>query len=96
MNETIFSVAEQRNDASLRETGRRMIKGQAGFSTQSVKSAVTGKSCIMTYVPIKSNGWSLGVLFPYDELMSDITNLNHVVLVLGITGLCSLPWLLFS
>ena len=87
MNETIFSVAEQRNDASLRETGRRMIKGQAGFSGHSVKSAVTGKSCIMTYVPIKSNGWSLGVLFPHDELMSDITSLNHVVLALGITGL---------
>jgi phosphoserine phosphatase RsbU/P len=87
MNETIFSVAEERNDPSLRETGRMMIKGQAGFSTHSVKSAVTGKSCIMTYVPIKSNGWSLGVLFPYDELMSDITNLNRVVLVLGITGL---------
>ncbi len=87
MNETIFSVAEQRNDASLRENGRRMINGQSGFSAQAVKSAVTGKSCIMTYVPIKSNGWSLGVLFPHDELMSDITNLNHVVLVLGVTGL---------
>lgn len=90
MNETIFSVAEERNDASLRETGRRMIGGGAGFSAHSVKSAVTGKSCIMTYVPIKSNGWSLGVFFPYDELMSDITNLNHVVLLLGITGLALL------
>ena len=87
MNETIFSVAEERNDASLRENGRRMISGQSGFSAQAVKSAVTGKSCIMTYVPIKSNGWSLGILFPHDELMSDITNLNHVVLILGITGL---------
>lgn len=87
MNETIFSVAEERNDPALRETGRKMIMGQAGFSSHSVRSAVSGKSCIMTYVPIKSNGWSLGVLFPYDELMSDITNLNHVVLALGITGL---------
>lgn len=90
MNETIFSVAEERNDPSLRETGRKMIKGQSGFSSHSVKSAVTRKSCIMTYVPIKSNGWSLGILFPYDELMSDIKNLNHVVLALGITGLALL------
>ncbi len=87
MNETIFSVAEERKDPFLRETGRRMIRGKTGFSDHTVKSAVTGKSCIMTYVPIKSNGWSLGVLFPMDELMSDITNLNHVVLGLGITGL---------
>jgi sigma-B regulation protein RsbU (phosphoserine phosphatase) len=90
MNETIFSVAEERNDAMLREAGRNMIQGQTGYSAKSVKSAVTGKSCIMTYVPIKSNGWSLGVLFPYDELMSDITNLNHIVIALGILGLALL------
>ena len=42
MNETIFSVAEERNDPSLRETGRKMIKGQSGFSILSVKSVVTG------------------------------------------------------
>jgi len=87
MNETIFSVAEARGDSMLREVGRKMIRGEEGFSATPVKSAVTGKSCIMTYVPIKSNGWSLGVLFPYDELMADITNLNHVVLALGVTGL---------
>ncbi len=87
MNETIFSIAEERKDPMLRETGRRMIRGETGYSAGSVKSAVTGKTCIMTYVPIKSNGWSLGVLFPYDELMADITNLNHVVLALGIGGL---------
>lgn len=87
MNETIFSVAEERGDNTLRETGRKMIWGETGYSSIPVKSAVTGKRCIMTYVPIKSNGWSLGVLFPYDELMADITNLNHVVIALGVAGL---------
>lgn len=87
MNETIFSVAEARADNMLREAGRKMIKGGTGFAEAPVRSAVTGKSCIMTYVPIKSNGWSLGVLFPYDELMADITNLNHVVIALGVIGL---------
>lgn len=87
MNETIFSVAEARGDASLRAVGKKMIGKEAGFSTNPVKSAVTGKSCIMTYVPVKSNGWSLGVLFPYDELMADITSLNHVVIFLGVAGI---------
>ncbi len=87
MNETIFSVAEERGDSMLRETGRRMIRGETGYSQIPVRSAVTGKYCIMTYVPIKSNGWSLGVLFPNDELMADITNLNHVVIALGVIGL---------
>ncbi|MHB8110721.1 MAG: SpoIIE family protein phosphatase [Syntrophorhabdaceae bacterium] len=90
MNETIFSVAEERKDLTLRESGRKMLRGETGYSLNPVKSAVSGKPCIMTYVPIKSNGWSLGVLFPYDELMADITNLNHVVLALGTIGLALL------
>jgi phosphoserine phosphatase RsbU/P len=90
MNETIFSVAEERKDLTLRESGRKMLRGETGYSLNPVKSAVSGKPCIMTYVPIKSNGWSLGILFPYDELMADITNLNHVVLALGTIGLALL------
>ncbi|MDD3847267.1 MAG: SpoIIE family protein phosphatase, partial [Syntrophorhabdaceae bacterium] len=92
MNETIFTVAEERKNPMLREAGRKMIRGETGYSPNSVKSAVTGKSCIMTYVPIKSNGWALGVLFPYDELMADITSLNHVVIALGILGLALLAF----
>jgi sigma-B regulation protein RsbU (phosphoserine phosphatase) len=87
MNETIFTVAEAREDAKLRDVGRKMIKGEQGVAPMWVKSAVTGKSCWMAYVPIRSSGWSLGVLFPQDELMEDITNLNQIVLFLGITGL---------
>ncbi len=87
MNETIFTVAEAREDPQLRDVGRKMIKGEHGVAPMWVKSAVTGKSCWMAYMPITSSGWSLGVLFPQDELMADITSLNQIVLFLGITGL---------
>jgi len=87
MNETIFTVAEAREDPQLRDVGRKMIKGGHGVAPMWVKSAVTGKSCWMAYMPITSSGWSLGVLFPQDELMADITSLNQIVLFLGITGL---------
>ncbi|HOE15794.1 MAG TPA: SpoIIE family protein phosphatase [Syntrophorhabdaceae bacterium] len=87
MNETIFTIAEAREDAKLRDVGRKMLKGEQGVAPMWVKSAVTGKPCWMAYVPIKSSGWSLGVLFPQDELMADITNLNHIVLFLGIAGI---------
>jgi phosphoserine phosphatase RsbU/P len=87
MNETIFTIAEAREDAKLREVGRRMIKGESGIAPMPVKSAVTEKPCWMLYVPIKTNGWSLGVLFPHDEIMKDITSLNQIVLFLGAFGL---------
>ena len=83
MNETIFSVAEAREDPHLRELGRSMIHGESGFVPM---TNLHGKACWMAYAPLPSNGWSLGVLFPRDELMADITRLNRTVLVLSFAG----------
>lgn len=84
MNETIFSVAEARQDKSLRRTGKDMLRGGSGFVP--FESIVTGKKCWMAYSPIPSTGWSLGVLFPQNELMADITRLNWTVFGLGFLG----------
>jgi sigma-B regulation protein RsbU (phosphoserine phosphatase) len=84
MNETIFSAAEARADAPLRKLGREMIRGRSGFVPFS--SLITGKKCWMVYTPLSSSGWSLGVLFPQDELMADITRLNRIVIFLGLAG----------
>ncbi|MFH1491172.1 MAG: SpoIIE family protein phosphatase [Pseudomonadota bacterium] len=84
MNETIFSVAETRGDEELRKLGRKMIRGETGFVP--FTSILTGKKCWMDYAPLESNGWSLGVLFPRDELMADITRLNHIVILLSLIG----------
>jgi len=84
MNETIFSVAEAREDPRLRELGRSMIHGESGFVPM---TNVYNQSCWMAYAPLPSNNWSLGVLFPRDELMADITRLNRTVLVLSLGGL---------
>jgi phosphoserine phosphatase RsbU/P len=83
MNETIFSVAEARNDPHLRELGRSMIQGESGFVPM---KNLDGRACWMAYAPLPSNGWSLGVLYPQDELMADITRLNRTVLVLSFVG----------
>jgi len=85
MNETLFGVAEARNDAQLREIGRKMIRGESGFVP--FKSIASEKPCWMYYTPIPSNGWALAVLFPQDELTADVTRLNQTVIILGIAGL---------
>ena len=84
MHETIFSVAEAREDARLRQIGKDMIKGKSGFIP--FESLLTGKKCWMAYRPLPSTAWSLGVLFPQDELMADVTKLNWVVFALGLFG----------
>ncbi len=84
MNETIFSLAEARGDKHLREIGRDMIRGKTGFVR--CNSLMTGKSCWLAYAPLPSNGWAIGVLFPQDELMADVTRLNRMVLGISLGG----------
>jgi len=85
MNETIFSVAEARGDPVLREIGRKMVRGESGF----VPFTSLGRNLKswMCYTPIPSTGWSLGVIFPENEFMADITRLNRIVAGLGLAGL---------
>lgn len=84
MNETIFSVAEAMGNESMRELGRKMISGNTGFTP--FTSIMTNKECWMVYTPLSSNGWSLAVLFPQDELMADISRLNHTVIYISFCG----------
>ncbi|HNV86271.1 MAG TPA: SpoIIE family protein phosphatase [Candidatus Omnitrophota bacterium] len=84
MNETIFSLAESRQDAKLREIGRDMVRGRFGFVP--FRSFVNGKDCWMAYAPIPSTGWSVAVVFPRDELMADIIRLNQIDIVLACGG----------
>lgn len=85
MNETLFSVAEAMQDSRLRNIGRDMVQGRSGFV--SLQAFAHPKPCWMAYAPLASNGWSLGVLFPKDELMADIQRLTRVVLALCLGGI---------
>ncbi len=84
MNDTIFSVAAAGNSRRLRQLGRQMTRGRSGYCQ--FRSIHTGKQCWLVYEPLPSNGWSLGVLFPQQELMADIKSLNRTVLILGLGG----------
>jgi len=84
MNESIFSIAEERGDSGMRETGKKMIRGETGFFPY---KNIYGQECWVYYAPVQSSGWSLSVLFPMDELMEDIVSLNRTVLFGGIAGI---------
>ncbi len=84
MNETIFTVARECNYPYLKKIGMLMIHGNSGFVP--VKSILTGKECWLSFAPLSSNGWSLGVMFPKKELMADIEKLNVHMVLLGLFG----------
>ncbi len=84
MNESIFSIAESAGDMNIRQIGRNMIHGKEGFVP--VASSFTGKASWLYYAPVKSAGWSVGVVVPDDELFADIKQLTIQLMLIGASG----------
>jgi len=80
-NETIFSRAEEHDDARLREIGRDMLRGGSRFIPYT--SRHTGKPGFLTYMPLPTMGWSLAVFSPRDELLADVQRQALVTAALG-------------
>jgi signal transduction histidine kinase len=87
MNESIFSLADDKKLPELREIGRKMIKGDRGFSDMPYKSAVNGKECRIAYASVPANGWSVAIVFPVDEFMADANRLYRNLIELATSGL---------
>ncbi len=86
MNETIFSMAEERKDKSLREAGRDMIAGKSGLVPYK-KHLISQKKAWMFYTPLQSNGWSLGIVYPEDQLFEAIARMEITIFTLFIIGM---------
>ncbi|NQV01572.1 MAG: HAMP domain-containing protein, partial [Bacteroidia bacterium] len=87
INSSIFSLAEQFDMPMFREIGRHMIHRENGFSTTTYENFYNHKKSWIAYEPVPSNGWSLAVVFPVDELMADTNKLNLAIILLGSAGL---------
>ncbi|MDD3119691.1 MAG: cache domain-containing protein, partial [Victivallales bacterium] len=85
MNQTIFSLAEESNKPFLTALGRRMIAGESGFVP--FHSEILGRHCWLYFMPLKSNGWSLAVVIPEDELLAGLHRLNRTVIFMWLLGL---------
>ncbi len=86
---TIFEVADDLNDKQLAELGRRaVIEEDEGMLEHSNK--LTGQDSWMFFLPIKSIGWSLVVVYIKDDVTIDRMYLRNMLL--GI----SLFFLLFA
>jgi sigma-B regulation protein RsbU (phosphoserine phosphatase) len=91
MNETIFSIAEEKRDRRLREIGRRMIAGGSAFIPV---GTVFGKESWLCYAPVPSSGWTLSVVFPKDELYHDVNRLTANAALLAAAGIMLLSFVI--
>lgn len=88
VGESMFSLAEVRQDAELRELGQKMVSKQQGLTTAT--SEINGKAGWIAYMPIPSTGWSLGIFFSREELMAKVFELNRIQWGIGIIGCLAL------
>lgn len=85
MRETIFSLAAAQNRPELRRLGRRLLRGEEDFvPLQDLKGP---RRVWLYFTPVGQTGWSLGVVFPEDELLADLWRLSQKLLFLGLGGL---------
>jgi sigma-B regulation protein RsbU (phosphoserine phosphatase) len=84
MNQTIFSLAEERGSPELRELGQRMLSGEAAFTP--VGTLLSPEDGYMFSDRLKYAGWSLGVVFPRDEMLADVFRLSRSMLAIGAAG----------
>ncbi len=85
MRESIFGLAEARNDPKMRAVGRDMIRGGEGFVP--IPASFTGKRSWLYYAPVPDTGWSLGVVFPEAELFADAQRLLRRSAAVALLGL---------
>ena len=88
MTESVFDQAEMNKDPALRAVGREMVRGKEGFVM--LRSLIPGKRAWMYYAPIPSMNWSLGVIFPENELFADLYALTRHLLVIAACGFVGL------
>ncbi|MFM1770408.1 MAG: hypothetical protein RJA22_2937 [Verrucomicrobiota bacterium] len=93
INETFFSIAEQRQDAWMRDLGRKMVRGETGFVSY---QSLVGFRSWMYYTPIQSTGWTLAVVFPEDELLENVRQLTWTMAGMGLAGLLLLSLAIVS
>ena len=85
MSESMFSLAEERNDPALRRIGIAMGKEKSGFVA--IGPALCGEDAFLAYARIPSPGWSLGAVFPKRELLAEMNRLHETTMLVAAGGL---------
>jgi signal transduction histidine kinase len=87
MNESIFSMADNKKEPWMRKVGREMISGKSGFSSQTYRNYYNGMESRISFAPVPSNGWTVAIVVPVQEYMADLNLLYRDLIILTAVGL---------
>lgn len=94
LNYTIFSYAKQIEEPALHNIGREMVKGSSSF-IRLQKSKIYSQRWLY-FAPISLNKWSIGVIFPDNEIMADLKKVNLIFSAILSFGLILLLALIYT
>lgn len=84
MNQTIFTLAEETGSAQLRQVGREMVVGKRNFVE--LETTPSGQDRYLYYTGLEYGGWSLGIIFPKDEMLAEVHQLFKAMALIGLCG----------
>ncbi len=97
LNESVFSIAEARDDPGLRQIGQRMVSGEQGLIPW--VSWRGGLETWLAWQPLKTVNWTMGTVISKEELEAEILRFSRNEALLGGAGLLILViavWLVAS
>ncbi len=84
MKENILRFAKLSGDIDIIKIIERMLSGRNGF--YSLKKTVAEKKSWIYFAPLASTGWSLGIIFPENDIFTDLYDLNKKLIFIGLAG----------
>lgn len=92
-HQTVFTQVDKGGDASVREAAEAMVRGESGF----MSFLMNGQKNFLLYKPFRRMevpyramepmSWSIGVVYPEDDLSGDYNRLLYIVLAIAIIAL---------
>ncbi len=92
-HQNALTVANQQHNAEMKEAITAMMDGEAGyrlFNRNGVDNYVFYKPFKRTAIQGRSSedlGWSIGIIYPEDDIFGDYNHLLHVVVTIALAGL---------
>ena len=93
LHQTVFTQLQEGADASVKEAADAMVSGQSGYK----EFIMNGQDCFVFFKPFERSavpgrtmvqlGWSVGVVFPEDDIRGDYDKLRYYVFAIAIIGL---------
>ncbi len=84
MNESIFAASSDWGEPILREIGRELREGKSNFREYNIERE--GKNWIY-YTNLPGSRYSIGVVYPNDEMFASLRRMNLILILLIVVGL---------